>query len=126
MTWTPTGTAVGSITATPTVTGSGGEFTLSQEKVYPCPYNPKNGDLTFEFSCTRNIRELTVKIYTSNLRFVHESKDTQMKYAGFVSTSIKASYLARLANGAYYYVIEARSDTGSTAKTKIGIVIVIK
>jgi hypothetical protein len=120
----PCTTATSTFTPTPVPTQP--VFFIYAEKAYPCPYNPANGGLNLQFKVSKDFKGADIKIYTANFRLVRHDKFSQGGHAGTISAEIPSGEVMDLANGTYYYIIEAESYEGIQAATKIGILIIIR
>jgi hypothetical protein len=100
--------------------GDGGKILL-----FPDPYGG-NGILKAGFSLTKNASKFSMKLYTSGFRRVRDFNFTGAYFAGENVSVFPGQNLSGLASGTYYFIAEAEDDTGNRAKSKIGILILIK
>jgi hypothetical protein len=67
-----------------------------------------------------------MKLYTSGFRHVRDIDSPGAYFAGENAAAIAGQKMSGLASGIYYFIAEARDDSGNMAKSKIGILILIK
>jgi len=94
---------------------------------YSNPYNAyASKPLYVDFTATRSVVKVKVRIYTAAYRLVRSVDASPSLISGYVAGNIDASNLQGLANGTYYYVIEAGSGTGEKASSGINKIIILK
>ncbi len=118
---TATATPTLMITPVSTTTAIQVKDTLS----YPNPCNPVSG-LTIVYKLTRDASEITFKLYTTSARLIRKHTVSSLTSAGIKTILISPGVLENLSQGVYFYVIEAKADNGTTARSKIEEIIIIK
>ena len=93
--------------------------------LYPHPCNPGKEDLNIKFHTGRDITGINVKIYTAGLRLVNVLEGGA-RTAGDAVFTIDRRYIAKLANGTYFYAISIKDGQGNEARSKPGYLIIIK
>ncbi len=97
-------------TNTPTYTPAPEEAQLIVKsiRIYPHPYNPKSADdLRIRYYITQHCKEVRIKVYSSAFRLILNEVIEQNIDAGFKVSVINKQLLLKLANGLYYFIIEA-------------------
>jgi len=113
-TWTVTQT-IPTPTNTPTNTPAPEEpeLVIKNIRIYPHPYNPKSiNDLRIRYYVTQHCSEVRIKIYSASFRLILNETIEQNIDAGLKISTLGRETLSRLANGIYYFVIEAKGKDG--------------
>jgi hypothetical protein len=113
----PTGTATATVTVIPD-----SEFRILNLEVYPNPYRPRAGDLTFSFDATMPADKITVRIYTVSYRRIIEVTEYGSFY-GRSTVSIASRKLQKLANGTYYIVIVGEGSGSKTISKPVELIV---
>jgi len=117
---TPTGTSTPGAQPTETV------FEINDALIFPNPFNPAlNSDAGFTCTLTQAADTLKIKIYTTSFRAISEIVLPGSHAAGHVNVTFASQKLANLANGLYYYVVEG-TNAGGKARSKPGVLVVLK
>lgn len=116
-------------TPTPTATQAEADKLWFQDdgkvRFYPNPVNGK-ADVKIGFSLSKSAKELSVKIYTSGFRRV-KNLDFKGSYTAGPNLQVcPKTNTADFSPGTYYYVATAKDAAGNEAKSKIGILLIIK
>lgn len=75
---------------------------------------------------TQDVTSAKLLVYTNAFRKVREAVLSGFDMAGPRSHSVPASLFAGMANGTYYYYVEATGQSGKKAKSKIELMLIIK
>jgi hypothetical protein len=129
---TPTGTSTPAATATNTATQQeqGGKLEFADGRdfvLYPNPANTGR-DININFSLSKSADHIEANIYTVALRQVKQFDfyDTYVPVPGGNTVTIKSKDLHGLAAGIYYCVLTANDAEGGTAKSKIGVMVLMR
>lgn len=118
-----------SATFTPTATQEpGGTLEFGGDKkilVYPHPVTGVK-DVNLGFNITKSANQFTLKIYTAGFRHVIDMEAKGTYHTGDNVITLPKGYTAGLATGTYYCVAIVKDGSGNEAKSKIGILIIIK
>jgi hypothetical protein len=106
------------------------------KQFFPFP-NPVNGrtDVRIKFYVTNNASSVTFRMYTPALRLIRNIEVPAKMFNNGLSSTIKAGdnvitvpaeYFKGLANGSYYYFIIVKDNEGTTARSKLDKIMVIK
>jgi non-lysosomal glucosylceramidase len=127
-TQTVTQTPIPILSATPTPAATAGKFTVENPEIFPNPYDPGSGqDMHIWFDISRNAVKITFKLYTAAFRAIKEITWTGNFGAGEITDrTVPVRELALLANGTYYYMITGVSDSGTSARSRAGVVVILK
>jgi hypothetical protein len=130
MTATLTETAViNTPTATPTRTAIPVATTSIIEIKDPLPYpNPcdMSTGITIRYELTRDAAEITFRLYTSSARLVRKHTVSGLTPAGLKAMPVGAAVFEDLSQGVYFYVIDAKADNGTTARSKVDKIVILK
>lgn len=119
-TLTPTSTPTATETSTP------GLFEINDVLTYPNPFNPNTTDLFgFKYDVTRDVRQITVKIYTVSFKLIRNIVIATDACGGARKDNVSGRYFLGLASGIYYYQIEAEDMSGNRKKSRILTLIII-
>jgi hypothetical protein len=125
-TFTPT-TAV---TSTPTA-GEGDKLEIQDTFLYPNPnYGSLDKGVRVRFSLTKDADTLKFILYTVNFRKVRETEFAAGDISGGMKRGgneapIDGKYFNNLANGSYYYFLQAKNYQGESARSIIKPLIII-
>jgi hypothetical protein len=131
---TPTITQSLTISLTPTPGLSGtptpaqtekGQLKIVNAITAPNPYQG-TGKLVLAFTLTRSINRFEFKLFTSSFRLVRDVRLNNTFASGYNVTEVNAGQVSGLANGTYYYVIKVSGAEGTSANSKLGVLVVIK
>src|ERR1035437_4878494 len=124
--YTPTNVFTATPTRTP-VPVDAKDLKITDELVYPNPYNPGLGiPMGIRADFSQKHRNTMVEIYTSALRHIKEFKFPDSPWAGERTLSIPDSSFVGLASGSYYYIITTENENGEKAKSAISKHIILK
>lgn len=101
-------------------------FEILEPLVFPNPFKPGSGnDAGFSFDLTQDAASLHIKIYTTGLRAVI-AEDWAGGPAGRTQRVIEGYRFSGLAAGVYYYMIKGNSAGDAVAKSKPGVMVILK
>jgi len=127
---TPSSTTVAVITETPTVIiptavpTEGKTPEIKDVDVYPVPYG-KKGNVYFEFTLTKFVNSVELKIYSSAFRLIKKVDVSSACVQGRKKSAVPAKEFGNLANGTYYFILEGESADGFV-KSKMEKLIILK
>ena len=111
-TYTFTATVTVVFTGTPTpVATEGKKAEIKDVDVYPVPFG-KKGNVYFEFTLTKSMNSVELKIYSSGYRLLKRVDVSSACVPGRKKSAIAAGEFVNLANGTYYFVLEGNSADG--------------
>jgi hypothetical protein len=130
-------TVMGSTTAASTPVPYSKDLSIPKDKTFLSYPNPANGktDVRIKFYVTKNAVSVQFKMYTPASRLIRNVEVpanlfnnglTSTIKAGDNTVTIPAESFKGLANGTYYYLIIVKDDTGSTARSKVDKMVLIK
>jgi hypothetical protein len=127
LTETPTagGTQSNTATSTPVVTPSSG-FSLDNTFIYPDPITGSGSGFRLKLECKGAPVYVKMRIYSVAFRLVRELEWTTADISGSYEVNARASDLDKCANGAYYYDVTAKDNSGKEAKSKIDIFMILR
>jgi hypothetical protein len=109
------------------VVPTSGIFEAVDPLSYPNPYYPVNpGGVNVTCTLTQSAAKVSLKIYTASFRLVLVKEWNGDFSAGRFEQRLSSYELARLSAGVYYYVIAGERKTGEKARTKPGVMVVLK
>jgi hypothetical protein len=112
-------------TGTPTYVPAGG-ISIDEVTVYPCPVRKDTDALNLLVAFSGRPAKVTMKIYTTAFRCIREETwDAGLTYPA-CTLSVAAYKIATLANGTYYYIIQAEDGTGIKSNRKVQIFVVLR
>jgi hypothetical protein len=121
-----------SLTPTPGLSGTPtpaqtekGQLKIVNAITAPNPYQG-TGKLVLAFTLTRSINRFEFKLFTSSFRLVRDVRLNNTFASGYNVTEVNAGQVSGLANGTYYYVIKVSGAEGTSANSKLGVLVVIK
>ena len=109
------------MTMTATQTGAVEPITVL---FYPVPYDPYTQDLNIAINLKDVASKITINIYSSSFRLVRRVI-LQSIGAGKTMETINKMNFLDLANGSYYYSVNAENPNGKTT-AKSGVIVIIK
>jgi hypothetical protein len=113
---TSTITPTSTLNATATIVWEN-KFEITDELIYPNPYNPEFSDLKFNVTITQAASDLKARIYTVAFRKIIEADCGPLNVKTGVLTLPKRD-MSKLAKGTYYLVISGSSNSGTKAISK--------
>jgi hypothetical protein len=112
------------LTVTPVSTTT--DIKINDPLPYPNPCNPDTSGITIRYNLTRNATEIKFKLYTANARLIREHKESGGISAGIKTMQIESAVFEKLSQGIYFYVIEGKADNGTTARSVIDKIVIIR
>lgn len=122
-TFTSTLTVVLTSTVTP-VPAEGKKAEIKDVDVYPLPFG-KKGNVYFEFTLTKSMNSVELKIYSSGYRLLKRVDVSSACVPGRKKSAVPAGEFNNLSNGTYYFVLEGNSSDGYV-KSKTEKMIILK
>lgn len=117
----PVNTFTSTVTPVPT---EGKTPEIKDVEVYPLPFG-KKGNVYFEFTLTKNMNSVELKIYSSAFRLLKRVDVSSACVPGRKKSAVAAGEFGNLANGTYYFVLEGNSSDGYV-KSKTEKMIILK
>jgi endoglucanase len=113
-------------TLTPQAAATEAVLRVDDPIIFPNPFNAGfSQDAVFKCGITRPADSIRVKLYTRGFRAVLEIKLPPRTEAGDVVENIPCAVLSSLANGIYYYIVEAEGG-GQRDKSTPGMLIFLR
>ncbi len=127
LTRTPQPTATVSVTPTATVAQITGEDLPKQKPVpYPNPFNPdKDAQLNLSFSTSKDMSSGRLRVFTSSFRLVAEAAFIETG-AGEHIVSVPSNRLKFLANGPYYFTVEAAYQNAANETSRAEVLLIAR
>ncbi len=92
---------------------------------YPNPCDSGSG-ITIGYELTHDASEIIFKLYTTNFRLIRKHTASSPTTAGIKTMFIGPDVFESLSRGIYLYVIEAKDDNGTTGRSKINTIVIIR